>query len=205
MEKKIELKRLCVFCGSSLGSRPEYARAARDLGRALADRNIGLVYGGARVGIMGELADSVLAAGGSVTGVIPQFLMDKEVAHRGITDLMVVPSMHERKAKMSELADGFIALPGGLGTLEEFFEVLTWAQLSMHQKPCGLLDVCQYFQKLIEFLDHVTSQKFLKAEHRTLVLIGDNPEKLIDQLHDYRPVHSAKWLGLDKKDHGLGI
>ena len=164
------MKQVCVFCGSSSGARPEYIRAARHLGRVLACRNLGLVYGGASVGIMGEIANAVLEEGGEVTGVIPRMLMEKEVAHTGVSDLRIVGSMHERKALMAELADGFIALPGGLGTFEEFFEVLTWEQLGMHQKPCGLLNVGQYYSKLVDFLDYAVFQQFIKAEHRSGVI-----------------------------------
>jgi uncharacterized protein (TIGR00730 family) len=186
------MKHICVFCGSNLGAQPEYVEAARHLGQVLAARQITLVYGGARVGTMGEIADSVLAAGGHVIGVIPQALADK-VAHPGLSDLRVVPSMHERKALMADLADGFIALPGGLGTFEEFFEVLTWAQLGMHHKPCGLLNVRGYYQPLMDFLDQAVAQRFLKAEHRAMALIDDDPVRLLDQFRTYRPPSINKW------------
>ncbi|MBU1879968.1 MAG: TIGR00730 family Rossman fold protein [Chloroflexi bacterium] len=187
------MKRVCVFCGSNLGAKPEYVQAARYLGNVLATRHITLVYGGAGVGTMRALANSVLEAGGQVIGVIPQALADK-VAHPGLSDLRIVSSMHERKALMAELADGFITLPGGLGTWEEFFEILTWAQLGMHHKPCGLLDVCQYYQPLVDFLDHAVSQGFLKAEHRSMVLIDDSPERLLAQFAAYHPPTVDKWL-----------
>ncbi len=186
------MKSICVFCGSNLGAQPEYVEAARHLGQVLAQRQITLVYGGARVGTMGEIADSVLAAGGHVIGIIPQALVEK-VAHIGLTDLRIVPSMHERKAMMANLADGFIALPGGLGTFEEFFEVLTWAQLGMHHKPCGLLNVCGYYEPLMAFLDHAVAQRFLKAEHRAMALIAEDPARLLDQFAAYRPPLVDKW------------
>nr|MDQ3828277.1 TIGR00730 family Rossman fold protein [Candidatus Tectomicrobia bacterium] len=159
------MKRLCVYCGSNPGSQPDYTEAARNLARVLVKRNIEVVYGGASVGIMGVLADAILAEGGHVIGIIPQALVDKEVAHRGLSDLRVVKSMHERKTLMAELSDGFIALPGGLGTLEELFEVLTWALLGLHQKPCGLLNIRDYYRSLIDFLDHAVAERFIKDVH----------------------------------------
>jgi uncharacterized protein (TIGR00730 family) len=190
------MKRICVFCGSSPGGRPEYVQAARRLGHTLASRGIGLVYGGAKVGTMGQLASAVLEAGGKVTGVIPEQLVKKEVAFIGLTDLQVVGSMHERKARMAELADGFIALPGGLGTLEEFFEALTWAQLSMHHKPCGLLNVCGYYDQLIAFLDHAVEQQFVKTEYRAMVLVDEDPERLLQKFAAYQPpkIDKAAWI-----------
>ncbi len=189
------MKRICVFCGSSPGASPEYMQAARDLAGELAKRKIGLGYGGARVGIMGEIAASMLQMDGEVIGVIPAGLVEREVAFTGLSDLRVVNSMHERKALMVELADGFIALPGGLGTLEEFFEVLTWAQLGMHQKPCGLLNVCQYYSPLMNFMDHAVNQQFVEAEHRAMLLLDENPAGLLDQFARYQPptVDKAKW------------
>ncbi len=186
------MKNICVFCGSNAGAQPAYVAAARQLGQVLAQRQITLIYGGARVGTMGEIADSALAAGGHVIGIIPQALAEK-VAHPGLTDLRVVPSMHERKALMAELADGFIALPGGLGTLEEFFEVLTWAQLGMHHKPCGLLNVGGYYGPLMDFLDHAVAQRFIKAEHRAMALIDEHPADLLDQFNAYHPPTVDKW------------
>jgi hypothetical protein len=177
--------RICVFCGSKSGSRPEYLKAARGLGRVLAERQIGLVYGGASVGIMGELADAALAAGGEVVGVIPQRLVDHEIAHKGLTELHVVADMHERKAKMAALADGFIALPGAAGTLEELFEVWTWGQLGLHAKPCGLLDVCGYYEKLAEFLDHMVTEEFLSTEHRAMLSVHSDPEQLLADFVTY--------------------
>lgn len=191
------IKRLCVYCGSSPGKKSEYGAAARQLGSIMVSKNIGMVYGGASVGIMGEIADSVIKGGGEVIGVIPQSLLEKEVAHTGLSDLRVVDSMHERKALMAELSDGFIALPGGLGTIEEFFEVMTWAQLGMHQKPCGLLNVCQYYQKLIDFLNHAVTERFLKEVHRSLVLVEESPDALLQKFEAYETPEVAKWI--DKK------
>jgi uncharacterized protein (TIGR00730 family) len=190
------VRHICVFCGSSPGARPEFVQAARDLAYTLTRRKIGLVYGGARVGVMGEIASAVLRNSGEVIGVIPQELVDKEVAFTELSDLRVVASMHERKALMAELSDGFIALPGGLGTIEEFFEVLTWAQLGMHRKPCGLLNVCGYYSSLMAFLDHAVSQQFIESEHRSMVLVDEHPEALIEKFAVYRPptVDKAKWV-----------
>ena len=188
------LRRVCVFCGSSFGARDAYATVARALGAALVERGLGLVYGGASVGLMGTIADAVLAEGGEVIGVIPQALVDKEVAHGWLTDLRVVPSMHARKATMADLADGFIALPGGFGTLEELFEVLTWAQLGMHAKPCALLDVDGYFDGLLRFIDHGIDQGFIRPEHRSLILVDRSPDALLDRLAAYQPPSLMKWL-----------
>ena len=188
------MKRICVFCGSDRGVRPDYADAARRLGGVLASRRLSLVYGGGRVGLMGEIANSVLEAGGEVVGVIPRSLYEMEVAHTGVTDLRLVDSMHERKALMAELSDAFIALPGGMGTLEELFEVLTWAQLGFHEKPCGLLDVAGYFEHLIEFLSHAVGERFLRAEHRGLLLVETCPAGLLDRLADQRPPRIEKWI-----------
>jgi uncharacterized protein (TIGR00730 family) len=189
------IKRLCVFAGSNAGARPEYRAAAGDLGRLLAARGIGLVYGGARVGLMGVIADAVLAAGGSVTGVMPSALVAKEVAHNGLTDLRVVSSMHERKALMSDLSDGFIALPGGWGTWEEFFEVLTWGQLGLHQKPCGLLNVDGYFDRLLSFVEHSVDEGFVRREHNTMIAVSASPVALLDKLATYQPPVVEKWIG----------
>lgn len=188
------LRRVCVFCGSSFGVRDEYATVARALGAALVERGMGLVYGGASVGIMGVIADAVLAAGGEVIGVIPQALVDKEVAHGNLADLRIVSSMHERKATMADLADGFIALPGGFGTLEELFEVLTWAQLGMHGKPCALLDVDGYFDGLLQFVDHAIAQGFIRPEHRSLILVDRSPGGLLDRLAAYEAPGLTKWI-----------
>jgi uncharacterized protein (TIGR00730 family) len=174
--------RYCVFSGSSRGTRPQYAEAAAELGRMLAARGIGLVYGGASTGLMGVIADSVLEHGGEVIGVIPQFLVDKEVAHQGIRDLRITSSMHERKALMADLADGFIALPGGLGTLEETFEVWTWGQLDRHTKPCALLNTEGYYDGLRSFLDHVVREGFLRPQHRAVLACEADPATLLEKL-----------------------
>ena len=186
------MKRVCVFCGSSPGSRPEYLVKARELGRVLADNKIGLVYGGARIGVMGAVASAALEAKGEVIGVIPKDLVIKEVAFTDITDLRVVNSMHERKALMAELSDGFIALPGGLGTIEEFFEVLTWAQLGIHKKPCGLLNVSGYFDKIIEFADHAVQEQFIGPAGRSLILVDDDPAELLKKFQCYQPPAANK-------------
>lgn len=188
------MRRICVFAGSSPGCRPEYARAAQELGRVLARREIGVVYGGARVGLMGALADTVLAAGGRVIGVIPEGLVTKEIAHDGLTELRVVASMHERKAMMNDLADAFIALPGGWGTLEEFFEVLTWAQLGLHRKPCGLLNADGYFDRLLSFIDHSVEERFVRSHHRAMILVSSSPDELLRQLDDYVAPAVEKWI-----------
>jgi uncharacterized protein (TIGR00730 family) len=180
------VKRLCVFCGANSGKGDRYRKAATTLGSALAEADIGLVYGGAAIGLMGTVADAVRAAGGEVIGVIPQTLVAREVAHTGLDDLRVVGSMHERKALMAELADGFIALPGGIGTLEELFEVWTWAHLGLHRKPCALLDVDGFYAGLSGFLDHVDREGFLREGVRDMLLIDDDARRLIRRLGDYR-------------------
>ena len=188
------MKRICVFTGSSTGSRAEYLAAARAMGDALVRRQIGLVYGGARIGLMGALADAVLAARGHVTGVIPKALVAREVAHAGLTDLRIVASMHERKALMTDLADGFIALPGGWGTMEEFFEVLTWGQLGLHRKPCGLLNVGGFFDGLLSFIDHSIDEGFVRREHRPMVLVSESPDALLDRFGHYAPPDVEKLI-----------
>ena len=188
------MKRICVFAGSSRGAREDYAQAAERLARELVTRGYGVVYGGGRVGMMGVLADATLAAGGEVIGVIPKALLEKEVAHGGLTELRVVASMHERKAMMAELSEGFIALPGGLGTLEEFFEVLTWAQLGLHPKPCGLLNVSGYYDRLLEFLDLTVEERFVKSQHRALVITSTSPADLLERFATYRPPQVEKWI-----------
>jgi uncharacterized protein (TIGR00730 family) len=193
------MKRLCIFCGSSPGAGLEYVRAARQLGAMLALKKIGLVFGGGRVGMMGQLAQAALENGGEVIGVIPKNLYEKKVAFTQLSDLRVVGSMHERKALMAELSDGFMALPGGLGTLEEIFEIMTWAQLGLHHKPCGLLNVADYFTPLLTFLDHVTAQGFIDAAHRSMILASKNQEDLLRQFKDYQPstADKAEWaLGM---------
>jgi uncharacterized protein (TIGR00730 family) len=189
------MKCLCVFCGSSAGSRTVYADATKRLGEALAARGWGLVYGGGHVGLMGILADSVLNSGGSAIGVIPQALLDKELAHGGLTQLHVVTTMHQRKALMADLADGFAALPGAFGTADELFEILTWAQLGLHAKPIGLLNVAGYFDPLRAWLDHTVREGFLRSAHRQLLLEAEDPERLLDFLEQYRPVaETPKWI-----------
>lgn len=193
------LRRICVFCGSGSGARPEYAAAARGLGALLAGRKIGLVFGGGRVGMMGHLARAALDAGGEVIGVIPRALHERKVAFSGLTDLRVVATMHERKALMVELSDGFMVLPGGLGTLEETFEVLTWAQLGLHGKPCGLLNVAGYFTPLLAFLDRVVAEGFLDAAHRSTLMTAEDPAELLEKFAAYRPplADKAEWaLGM---------
>jgi uncharacterized protein (TIGR00730 family) len=188
------IKRICVFCGSSPGAKSEYKEAAQLLGRLLAAENIGLVYGGAEVGLMGAIADAALQAGGEVIGVIPKHLVAKEVAHKSLTDLRVVDSMHERKALMAELSDGFIALPGGFGTFEELFEVVTWSQLGLHRKPTGLLNVLGYYDSLLQLLDQGVSEEFIRPGHRDLVLSSDDPHLLLQQMRDFHPPEIQKWI-----------
>jgi uncharacterized protein (TIGR00730 family) len=186
--------RLCVFCGSSAGQDPVYIETARSLGKTLARNGIELVYGGASVGLMGAVADAALSEGGRVIGVMPQALVDKEIAHRGLSDLRVVGSMHERKALMAELSDGFIALPGGLGTFEELFEVWTWAQLGYHKKPCALLNVAGFYDKLADFLDNVVERGFVKPVHRAMLIVKDEPAALVKAIRGYEPPKVEKWI-----------
>ncbi|HTT75146.1 MAG TPA: TIGR00730 family Rossman fold protein [Candidatus Binataceae bacterium] len=188
------MKRICVFCGSNPGAKPVYVQAARELGNELAARGIGLVYGGATVGLMGEVARAVLAGGGEVIGVIPRPLASKEIAFTALADLRIVGSMHERKAAMADLADGFIALPGGLGTLEEFCEILTWGQLGIHRKPCGLLNAENYYAALLAFLDHGVKEGFIKPAHRGLAIVEDNIVRLLERLERFQPPSTSKWL-----------
>src|SRR3984957_13185805 len=176
------MKRICVFCGSSQGNRPEYRAAAEEMAGELVRRNIGLVYGGGNVGLMGIIADAVLKAGGEAQGVIPEHLMAREVGHKGLTKLHVVGSMHERKALMADLSDAFVALPGGFGTLEEFCEVVTWTQLGLHAKPCGMLNVLGFYSPLLRMFDHAVEERFLKTENRALVLARDKPADLLQAL-----------------------
>jgi uncharacterized protein (TIGR00730 family) len=190
-----QLNRICVFCGTNTGSRPSYGLAARELGRVLADQNIELVYGGASVGIMGELADSVQEHGGHVTGIIPQQLMEKEAAHTGIRNLIVVASMHQRKSQMADMSDGFIAMPGGIGTLEGFLEVLTWGQLGIHSKPAGILNVEGYFDGLTGFLDHAVREGFLTEPHRHAIVVHTEPASLLDRMRAYSPPEGEKLMG----------
>jgi uncharacterized protein (TIGR00730 family) len=189
------VKRVCVFCGSSPGARPAYSDTTVELARLLAAEGIGVVYGGAHVGLMGVLADAALAEGSEVIGVIPQALVDKEIAHAGLSDLRVVDSMHERKALMADLSDAFIALPGGLGTLDELFEVWTWAQLGMHRKPCALLDVDGYFASLTAFLEHSVAERFVREQNRAMLLTDKDPGRLIARLRDFDPeAMQPKWI-----------
>jgi uncharacterized protein (TIGR00730 family) len=190
---------VCVFAGSSPGARPEYAAAARSLGRSLAGEGISVVYGGGSVGLMGVLADEVLAGGGSVIGVIPRALYEREVGHDGLTELRVVESMHERKAQMADLADAFIALPGGMGTLEELFETLTWGQLGYHDKPCGLLNVVGYWDGILAALDRAVGERFLAEEHRRMLLVEEEPPALLKLLQCYEPRHVEKWLDREEQ------
>ena len=192
------LKSICVYCGSSTGRLEAYASSAKALAESLVNRNIQLVYGGASVGVMGMVADHVLMLGGQAIGVIPKALADKEVMHKNLTELHVTQSMHERKMLMAELSDGFIALPGGIGTLEELFEIWTWAQLGFHQKPCGLLNVEGYYDSLIQFLDHMLTEQFVKEHHRSMLIVEVHPEKLLDQYINYRPPTVTQWVGKDE-------
>jgi uncharacterized protein (TIGR00730 family) len=188
------MRRVCVFAGSSPGVRLEYRTAAAALGRVVAVRGMGLVYGGARVGLMGILADAALEAGGEVVGVIPRALVAREVAHAGLTDLHMVESMHERKALMASLSDGFVALPGGWGTLDELFEILTWAQLGLHRKPCGLLNVHGYFDPLLTFVDHSIDEGFVRPEYRRLIAVAEAAGPLLDLMAAATPPTFDKWI-----------
>jgi uncharacterized protein (TIGR00730 family) len=193
------LQRICVFCGSSSGNRLEYRAAAERLGSLLVERGIELVYGGGNIGLMSVLADTVLRLGGRVIGVIPESLMAKEVGHLGLSELRVVSSMHERKAAMSDLSDGFIALPGGFGTLEEFCEVVTWSQLGLQSKPCGLLNVKKYYAPLLELFDHAVREGFLSLPNRRLVLADEYPESLLQKMAAFRPGSATKWVGKEER------
>lgn len=188
------MKNICVYCGSSPGLRPDYAQAARALAAAMVQRKLGLVYGGASVGLMGQVADAVLQLGGRVVGVIPEALARREVAHHGLTELHITHSMHERKTLMAELSDGFVALPGGIGTFEEIFEIWTWSQLGIHAKPCGLLNVAGYYDALTTFLDHATHEQFLRPTHRSLLMIESEPGALLDRFASYAQPSLQKWL-----------
>ena len=189
------MKRICVYCGSSPGAIPAYREAAASLGRELAKRDIGLVYGGASVGVMGAVADAAMEHGAEAIGVIPHALATKEVAHHGLSELFVVESMHERKARMAELSDGFIALPGGWGTIEEIFEMLTWAQLGFHEKPCGLLNIAAYYDDLHRFLEHAMNQRFVKEDFRPMMIMERDPVSLLDRFEQYQAPRVRKWLG----------
>ena len=188
------MKQIAVFCGSSMGSDPTYGKAAVALGKALARREIGLIYGGGNIGLMGKLATAVLEAKGHVTGVIPKFLMEKEIGKIELPDLRIVESMHERKALMTELAEGFIALPGGFGTLEEFCEILTWGQLGLHDKPFGMLNVRGFYDHFLAFLDHAVARQFIKSRHRNLVLTADEPGDLLEMMEQWKPEKRPKYI-----------
>jgi uncharacterized protein (TIGR00730 family) len=193
------VRRLCVFCGSSPGARPAYGEAAEELGRLLVEEGIGLVYGGGKVGLMGRLADAVLAEGGEATGVLPEALVAKEIGHPSLSDLRVVGSMHERKALMADLSDGFVALPGGLGTVEELFEVYTWSQLGLHRKPCALLDVEGYYEGIASFLSHAVEERFLRQDHRAMLIVERDPRALLDRLRSFEPAAIVpKWIDRDE-------
>lgn len=189
-----ELKAICVYCGSNPGRNADYRAAAVALGRELVARGLKLVYGGAEVGLMGAVADAVLEAGGHVTGIMPQALVEKEIAHKRLSAMHVVSSMHERKRMMADLSDGFVALPGGVGTMEEIFEVWTWAQLGHHDKPCGLLNIAGYYDRLAAFLDHQAAEGFVRAEHRAMLTVEAEPARLLDAFAAYEPPRVAKWV-----------
>lgn len=192
------MKRVCIFSGSSPGREPQHLDAARRLGQALAQAGVGVVYGGASIGLMGAAADAAQAHGGEVIGVIPKFLVEKEVAHTGLSDLRIVDSMHQRKALMADLSDGFIALPGGIGTLEELFEVWTWAQLGQHQKPCALFNVGGFYDGLTNFLDHLVQAEFLKPAHRSLLIAEQDLDALLGAMNRYQPTTETKWIAKGK-------
>jgi uncharacterized protein (TIGR00730 family) len=188
------MKRVCVFCGSSVGNQSIYRETAEAMGTLLAKEKIALVYGGGHVGLMGVIADACLAGGGEVIGVIPQALADREIAHSGLTDLRVVDSMHTRKALMAELSDAFIAMPGGVGTFEEFFEAITWTQLGLHRKPCGLLNAGGFYTPLVAFIDQAVSEGFIKPIHRSMMVVDDNPERLLNTLGTIKLPDVPKWI-----------
>jgi uncharacterized protein (TIGR00730 family) len=192
------IRSLCVYCGSNSGSDPAFAAATRELARHLVERDVRVVYGGGAVGLMGTLADATLAAGGTVVGVIPQALMDREIGHRGLTELHVVASMHERKALMADLADAFVALPGGIGTLEELIEAYTWSQLGIHAKPCGVLDAGGFYGSLLALLDHMVREGFLREAHRDVMLADPDPARLLDRLEGWTAPAVHKWIDLDR-------
>jgi uncharacterized protein (TIGR00730 family) len=188
------MQRICVFCGSQMGTNGLYRQAAIDLGRLLVHHGYGLVYGGGHIGLMGSIADAVLQAGGEVIGVIPEAMVERELAHRSVTHLHVVPSMHARKARMAELAAAFIAMPGGYGTFEELFEIITWAQLGIHNKPIGLLNVAGYFDALLQLVEHAIAEGFIRPEHRQLTVVAEQPEALLESLAQHQPPPEPPWL-----------
>jgi hypothetical protein len=188
------VRRVCVFCGSSLGRDPRYAEQARALAREVVSRGMGVVFGGGSVGLMGVLADETLAGGGALTGVIPHGLAARELAHRGVADMRVVPTMHARKALMAELADGFVALPGGIGTLEELFEIVTWSQLGIHRKPVGVLNVAGYYDPLVALLEHAVAGGFVPAQSRDLVIVDEEAKRLLDRMSAHEPPPGPVWI-----------
>lgn len=193
------MRRICVFCGSNKGGSASYSAAARELGKLLAEKKISLVYGGGNVGLMGIIADTVMNAGGEVIGVIPEALVAKEVAHRGLSELKTVKSMHERKSVMADLSDGFIALPGGFGTFEEFFEVVTWTQLGLHKKPCGILNVEGFFEPLIALVKKGTAEGFIRQEHADILLAASSPRELLRLIGEWKPPTVEKWLDKSRR------
>ena len=194
------MKRICVYCGSAVGASSVYVQMAEKLAIELVKRNIELVYGGAQVGIMGSIANSVLAAGGSVIGVLPVGLFRTEVPHDGLTQLIEVSSLHERKAKMAEISDAFIALPGGLGTLEELFEILTWAQLGLHKNPVGILNVNGFYDKMLDYLDHAVAEKFIRLQHREMIVVDADIESMFEKFSQYEPPIGQKWGDLERNN-----
>jgi hypothetical protein len=199
MSAVLPLSRICVFCGSNSGAHPDYAVAAAALGQLLAQRGITLVYGGGNVGLMGILADACMTAGGQVIGVIPEALVRREVAHHHLTELRVVDSMHTRKAMMADLSDAFIALPGGVGTFEELFEIWTWSQLGIHRKPCGLLNVRSYYDPLIALTSNAVREKFMRPEHRDIFTVESDPALLLGKLQNRQPPLLSKWIDRDQR------
>jgi uncharacterized protein (TIGR00730 family) len=195
-QNELEIRRICVFCGSSVGVDPQYRSAAQELAQLMVSERIGLVYGGGRVGLMGVVADAVIEAGGSATGVIPHALWEREVGHTGLHELEIVDTMHERKARMAELSDAFVAMPGGIGTMEELFEVWTWAQLGIHGKPCALLNVDGFYDPLVDFVDHLVERGFLRPQHRAMLLVESEPDALLRRLRGYQPPAVQKWTNL---------
>ena len=194
------MKRICVYCGSAVGASSVYVQMAEKLAIELVKRNIELVYGGAQVGVMGSIANSVLAAGGSVIGVLPVGLFRTEVPHDGLTQLIEVSSLHERKAKMAEISDAFIALPGGLGTLEELFEILTWAQLGLHKNPVGILNVNGFYDKMLGYLDHAVAEKFIRLQHREMIVVDADIESMFEKFSQYEPPIGHKWVDLERNN-----
>ncbi len=188
------MKRITVFCGASAGNSPEYIEQAKELGETLAKNNIELVYGGARIGLMGAVADAVLANGGRVSGVLPDFLKSKEIAHSSLTELIIVKSMHERKTKMNDISDGVIALPGGFGTMDELFEMLTWAQLGLHQKPIGLLNTNGYYDGLVELIQSMTNKGFVSTMNQSMLTVSESIDELLSKMKNYKPPHVSKWI-----------